>query len=107
MAALATARDVARRRTILALKARAQGHARRIPFHDLPEEERFERLSTQRKHFIDTIKIIAYRAETAMAQTLRERWPAARAERPLSQGSNAGAPPLACTQYTKDMKNIY
>jgi len=31
------------------------------------------RLSTQSKHFIDTIKMIAYRAETAMAQTLREK----------------------------------
>ena len=30
-------------------------------------------MSTQSKHFIDTIKMIAYRAETAMAQTLREK----------------------------------
>ena len=39
---------------------------------ELPEEERFKRLSTQSKHFVDTMKMIAYRAETAMAQTLRE-----------------------------------
>jgi hypothetical protein len=39
---------------------------------ELPEEARFERLSTQSKHFIDTIKMIAYRAETAMAHLLPE-----------------------------------
>ena len=57
---------------IAALKAARKATKRHIPFHDLPEEERFKRLSTQSKHFIDTIKMIAYRAETAMAQTLRE-----------------------------------
>ena len=39
---------------------------------DLPEKDQFEQLSTQSKHFIDTIKMIAYRAETAMANLLRE-----------------------------------
>jgi len=39
----------------------------------LPEEARFDRLSTQSKHFIDTIKMIAYRAETAMAQIIRQK----------------------------------
>lgn len=39
---------------------------------DLPEAERFRRLSTHSKHFVDTIKIIAYRAETAMANGLRD-----------------------------------
>ena len=39
---------------------------------DLPEEDQFKQLSTQSKHFIDTIKMIAYRAETAMANLLRE-----------------------------------
>ncbi|MFW5442695.1 MAG: putative transposase, partial [Methylococcaceae bacterium] len=47
-----------------------------IPHHikvkDLPEKDQFEQLSTQSKHFIDTIKMIAYRAETAMANLLRE-----------------------------------
>jgi hypothetical protein len=38
----------------------------------LPPEARFDRLSTQSKHFIDIIKMIAYRAETAMAQILRQ-----------------------------------
>jgi hypothetical protein len=58
---------------VVALKAERKATKRHIPFHDLPEEERFKRLSMQSKHFIDTIKMIAYRAETAMAQTLREK----------------------------------
>ena len=39
---------------------------------DLPEEDRFTRLRTERKHFVDTIKMIAYRAETSLASLLRE-----------------------------------
>ena len=35
-----------------------------------PEEERFKRLATPRKHLLDTIKMIAYRAETAMTNIL-------------------------------------
>jgi hypothetical protein len=46
--------------------------ARHITVAELPEEERFEQLSTPSKHLIDTIKMIAYRAETAMANQLRE-----------------------------------
>ena len=38
----------------------------------LPEEDRFPRLRTERKHFIDTIKMIAYRAESSLASLLRE-----------------------------------
>ena len=38
----------------------------------LPEEDRFTRLQTERKHFIDTLKMIAYRAESSMASLLRE-----------------------------------
>jgi hypothetical protein len=37
-----------------------------------PEEARFRQLSTQSKPLVDTIKMIAYRAETAMANGLRE-----------------------------------
>jgi len=43
-----------------------------IPAKSLPEEDRFTRLRTERKHFIDTLKMIAYRAETSMASLLRE-----------------------------------
>jgi hypothetical protein len=43
-----------------------------IPVQSLPEEERFTRLRTERKHFPDTIKMIAYRAETSLVSILRE-----------------------------------
>jgi hypothetical protein len=43
-----------------------------IPVKSLPEEDRFTRLRTERKHFVDTLKMIAYRAESSMASLLRE-----------------------------------
>jgi hypothetical protein len=43
-----------------------------IAVKSLPEEERFTRLRTERKHFLDTIKMIAYRAETSLVSILRE-----------------------------------
>jgi hypothetical protein len=55
------------------LKAQRKATPRHIPFKDLPEEARFDRLSTQSKHLIDTIKMVAYRAETAMVQIVRKK----------------------------------
>jgi hypothetical protein len=43
-----------------------------VAVSSLPEQDRFTRLRTERKHFIDTIKMIAYRAESSMASLLRE-----------------------------------
>jgi hypothetical protein len=43
-----------------------------VAVKELPEEDRFTRLRTERKHFIDTLKMIAYRAESSMASLLRE-----------------------------------
>jgi hypothetical protein len=40
---------------------------------ELPEEYKFKKLNTQSKHFIDTIKMIAYRAETAMMNIMKEK----------------------------------
>ena len=40
---------------------------------DLPEEFRFTRLLPERKYFLDTIKMISYRAEIGMASILREK----------------------------------
>ncbi len=54
------------------LKQARKETARHITVDQLPEEDRFEQLSTPSKHLIDTIKMIAYRAETAMASLLRE-----------------------------------
>jgi prepilin-type processing-associated H-X9-DG protein len=55
------------------LKAQRKATKRHITYKELPEEARFDRLSTQSKHLIDTIKMIAYRAETAMAQIIRQK----------------------------------
>jgi hypothetical protein len=38
----------------------------------LPETEKFQRLAPSRKQLVDTVKMIAYRAETAMASIVRE-----------------------------------
>ena len=54
------------------LKTDRKATPRHIAIKELTEEERFRQLSTRSKHFVDTIKIIAYRAETAMANALRE-----------------------------------
>jgi len=45
--------------------------SRHIKLGDLPENERFDHLSPVRKQFMDTIKMIAYRAETAMSIVMR------------------------------------
>jgi hypothetical protein len=55
------------------LKAKRKATDRHIPITQLPEEQQFKRLSTGSKHFIDTIKMISYRAETAMSHILREQ----------------------------------
>jgi hypothetical protein len=48
-----------------------------IPHHttmaNLPKENQFSQLATKTKHLIDTIKMIAYRAETMMVNILREK----------------------------------
>ncbi|MBI5278167.1 MAG: hypothetical protein HY854_17085 [Burkholderiales bacterium] len=46
---------------------------RHLPLKDLPEQERFTQLRTTKKHFVDTIKLLAYRAETALVQVVREK----------------------------------
>ena len=58
-------------RDIELLKLQRKQTPHHIAVKDLPESERFSRLLTERKHFVDTIKLIAYRAETAMATLLR------------------------------------
>jgi len=55
------------------LKGQRREQDRKIPFSKLPEADRFDQLSNRSKHFIDTIKIIAYRAETALVHILREK----------------------------------
>ncbi len=55
------------------LKAQRKATKRHITYNELSEEARFDRLSTQSKHLVDTIKMVAYRAETAMAQIVRQQ----------------------------------
>lgn len=55
------------------LKAQRKENAKHIALKDLPEKERFSQLCPTRKHFVDTIKLIAYRAETALVQVIREK----------------------------------
>jgi hypothetical protein len=59
-------------RQIDQLKQSRKNTPHHIPAKSLPEEDRFTRLRTERKHFVDTIKMIAYRAESSMASLLRE-----------------------------------
>ena len=49
-----------------------------VPLGQLPKEEQFARLSSASKDLVDTIKLIAYRAETAMAAVVREALPKGR-----------------------------
>lgn len=49
---------------------------RELPKHvmlsDLPKEDQFRQLGMKSKYFLDTIKLIAYRAETAMVHIVRK-----------------------------------
>ncbi len=44
---------------------------RKITYAQLPDDEKFSNSINDRKHLLDTIKMIAYRAETAMANIIR------------------------------------
>jgi hypothetical protein len=45
--------------------------AHHVPLGQVPVAERFDRLSSGSKDLVDTIKLVAYRAETAMAHLVR------------------------------------
>lgn len=55
-----------------ARKAQRVDTPKKITLKELPEHERFAQLCPESKHFIDTIKMIAYRAESALAGEVRE-----------------------------------
>lgn len=55
------------------LKAQRKQTPHHIPVKDLPEGSRFQQLRPERKQFIDTIKMISYRAETSMVGVLRDK----------------------------------
>ena len=58
--------------SITTAQATRKGLKRHITLADIPEEQRPHFIDPHRKHLIDTIKMIAFRAETAQAMILRE-----------------------------------
>ena len=54
------------------IKVRKKSIPRKIIYSELPEIEKFDNVINQRKHFLDTIKLIAYRAETALSNMAKE-----------------------------------
>jgi len=58
---------------LVALKMQRSATLQHVLVKDLPEEFRFTRLRTERKYFLDTIKMISYRAEISMASVVREK----------------------------------
>jgi hypothetical protein len=55
------------------LKLQRKNTAHHISVPQLPEADRFSRLLPERKHFLDTIKMVSYRAETSMASLLQHK----------------------------------
>ncbi|MDY0166815.1 MAG: hypothetical protein RBS80_09745 [Thermoguttaceae bacterium] len=54
------------------LKEQMAGMSRHLAWDDFPADAKFERLAPSRKRLTDTVKLVAYRAETAMSGLLRE-----------------------------------
>lgn len=55
------------------LKVERKKYQKHISFDELPDELKFEQLKPTKRLFFDTIKMLAYRAETAMANTLKNK----------------------------------
>ena len=55
------------------IKEEKKQTCKHIKWEDLPDDKRFYALSTSRKNLFETIKMIAYRAETAMAEQLTSK----------------------------------
>jgi len=53
------------------IKQKKKEIPRKITFAQLPENEKFDNAFNQRKAFLDIIKMIAYRAETAMSNIIK------------------------------------
>jgi hypothetical protein len=58
--------------TIQDLKEQRKKIEHHIAIKDLPPDQRFDALGFESKHLIDTIKMVAYRSETGLAETLKE-----------------------------------
>jgi hypothetical protein len=58
---------------LIEFKKQRKAVAHHVKVKDLPEAYAFRRLRTERKQFLDTIKMLSYRAETAMVSIVREK----------------------------------
>jgi hypothetical protein len=67
------ARIQSREEKLLELKSQRKTIPKHVLLKDLPKEQRYTKLPSTAKHFVDTIKLIAYRAETALVQIVREK----------------------------------
>jgi uncharacterized protein YukE len=54
------------------LKQKRKAVPSQLTLGELPPAERFQQFSRAKKHLVDTIKMVAYRAETALAMSLRQ-----------------------------------
>jgi hypothetical protein len=54
------------------LKEQMNSTPKHLDWDQFPEDAKFQRLSPSRKRLTDTVKLVAYRAETAMSNLLRE-----------------------------------
>ena len=57
---------------VKSLKDQMKSTPKHLEWDQFPEEAKFERLAPSRKRLTDTVKLVAYRAETAMSGLLRE-----------------------------------
>ena len=56
-----------------------------LDWDKLPETEKFQRLTPSRKQLVDTVKLIAYRGETALAGLWRGAGPNGRRSQPAAR----------------------
>jgi transposase len=56
------------------VKTKRKETPKHIPWEELPEEHKFQRLAPSQKQLVDTVKMVAYRAETAMSLMVREQF---------------------------------
>ena len=54
------------------LKEQMSSTSKHLEWDQFPKDAKFERLAPSRKRLTDTVKLVAYRAETAMSELLRE-----------------------------------
>jgi len=57
---------------IAEIKISLKEMAKHVQWEELPNHEKFKRLLPDRRHLLDTVRMIAYRAETSMVTIVRE-----------------------------------